>query len=732
PSGLAITTADGGYAKIAWQKSETFGINGGYVDADKVSYKVYRKNDETHAWDSIAIMTDAYSFVDENYVIPSGYQQAHVTYAVSAVNEKGSSPLVSAGFTMGIPYSLPYVESFEYATLMTYPWTLTGANGVYYDEYTSWIVFGRTGLARPVDGDCGLLTFTNPTDEVVAADYESPRIKMEKGAVLSFFMYHGIEADPENVYMDVLVAKDDDLEAEKICSLDYNNGETGWVRHVVSLASCEDADNIRVILRGKALDGSASIYFDKMKVEVEAEQDIAIESCDIPSRVTVGKDGTVKATVRNMGASTVNEYTVKLLCDDVVVDSKEGVALDVNKTADFSFLVSPTIEKAGKAYSYKVVVACESDGKSDNDVSETVALYVAGPQLPTVDGVSGATSHGKIVLTWNVPNNEVVDAVTDSFEDYEEFIIDGIGDWTVYDGDKYETLYYSSAPEVANYYAAKAWWVWNSYDAGFKNTETVKAHTGSQQLAAFSAGGVNSSYETVSYPNRNWLISPEITPGSDVSFYVSMATAAYGPETFQVLYSTTDQNYKSFTVLGEGEIQYPGWTEYAYTLPKDAKYFAILHNTRDNSQVLFLDDVTYTPLYGSTTELNFQGYNIYCDGMLVANCSDNTYSIETIKDGMAHTYQISVVWAEGESMLSNVYTVSGTTGILVPSFDGVSITTANGQITLVSDKPLNASVYTLDAHLVGSMNVDGTSSMAVRSGVYVVRFGDKSLKINVR
>ncbi|MCR5312130.1 MAG: hypothetical protein K6E54_00505, partial [Bacteroidaceae bacterium] len=151
PSGLAITTADGGYAKIAWQKSETFGINGGYVDADKVLYKVYRKNEDTHEWDSLAILNDTYSYVDKNYSMPSGCQQAHVTYAVSAVNEKGSSPLVSAGFTMGSPYSLPYLESFEYATLMTYPWTLTSADGVYYDEYTSWIVFGRTGLARPVD-----------------------------------------------------------------------------------------------------------------------------------------------------------------------------------------------------------------------------------------------------------------------------------------------------------------------------------------------------------------------------------------------------------------------------------------------------------------------------------------------------------------------------------------------------------------------------------------------------
>ena len=61
-------------------------------------------------------------------------------------------------------------------------------------------------------------------------------------------------------------------------------------------------------------------------------------------------------------------------------------------------------------------------------------------RVGTLEGVSEGDD---VVLTWQKPStDEVNDAVTDDFEAYESFIIDGIGDWTTYDGDGTQTVYF--------------------------------------------------------------------------------------------------------------------------------------------------------------------------------------------------------------------------------------------------------------------------------------------------
>jgi len=732
PATLALTAPAYDRARLSWPAATAKGVNGGYVDTNAVTYTVYRKNADTNEWDVLGKDITTPEFTDSTYNLPTGQQQAYVTYAVAASNATGTSEAISASIVVGTPYALPYSESFVENALTTLPWSQQQESGDFSSsDDAGWNTLGRTGAVHPYDEDGGLVKFTNPALEPMVANIMSPRVKMQDGAALTFFMYHGVEADPGDCELQIYASADDNAQAVKLATFDYNDGTTGWQRHVVSLDALKGADNFRFYLRGVAADASASIYVDHIVVDKFAANDLAVEQVAIPERVNEGADTTFTATVRNEGSTTADGYEVQLLRNAEVVDVLKGSKLEANAAAQYVFKVNAPLADAGKSYNYQVKVAYAADGKTSNNASAEAKVYVAGPVYPRVTTLQGSVSGKQVKLTWQSPEAQMTDAVTDGFEDYQEFIIDSIGDWKVVDGDKYETMYYD-APEVPHEFEPKAWWVWNSYDAGFHNTESVKAHSGKQQLAAFSACGTNDELDYIPYPNKDWLISPEITPGSNVSFWVSEATAKYGPETFQVLYSATTQDVKSFKAIGSGKVEYPGWIQYTYTLPDDARYFAILHNTRTNGQVMFLDDVTYTPLYGSTTDLSLTGYNVYRDGKLLAHTTDASYTDELPADGRQHVYSVSTVWAEGESMLGNEYTTQIADGIAATNSQLFSISSQLGELLIHTSRSLSVRVFTPSGKLVYSAPVNGNATVQLAAGAYLVKVGGSTVKTVVR
>ena len=107
-----------------------------------------------------------------------------------------------------------------------------------------------------------------------------------------------------------------------------------------------------------------------------------------------------------------------------------------------------------------------------------------------------------------------------------------------------------------------------------------------------------------------------------------------------------------------------------------------------------LDDITYTP-----ATLVIEGYNIYRDGKFVATAAANatTHSVES--DGKTgHSYQLSVVYDQGESL--------PVTATIVDGIDNVQI-----------DKTHPANVYSLDGILVRDR---ATTLSGLPQGVYII------------
>ena len=142
------------------------------------------------------------------------------------------------------------------------------------------------------------------------------------------------------------------------------------------------------------------------------------------------------------------------------------------------------------------------------------------------------------------------------------------------------------------------------------------------------------------------------------------------------------------------------WTEYSFTLPEGAKYFAIRHTSQDIFGML-LDDVTYER--GASAPV---GYNVYVDGELVGNTADTAYDMPA--DGLAegvHTFAVTAVY-EGGKESAPATAVFDYTGITEIALDG---------------QPVD--VYTIDGRLVRRQ----TTSFEGLKGIYLI--GNKKVYI---
>ena len=692
-----------GVGRITWDKASVKGLHGGYVDPSTVTYRIQRYNADMYEWDDIATGITATSYEDTQVTIPDGSQQAYVQYSVYPSSATGEGHGVIARTLVGTPYAQPYKESFAQAGLSSTPWVTHAGIGS-----TSWNAIGAgTAAVDPFDNDGGELQFANAGTTPQSCYLQSPRVdlKANSRSALSFYMYHGAEADEGDAYV-TLYASVDDADTVNLGTFQYNNGNTGWQRHTIDLQQFAGNGNITFQVYAYTADGSAAIYLDRFEIDAYADNDLMIQSYNIPARMSIGTPSAVTVKVLNAGSKAASNYSVEVYKNGQKVASADGVALNPSETHDYSFSVNSPLTEAGDTASYYAKVVYAADTKLSNNATDTVRVYLNGPKYPKAADLKATGKDNEVKLTWSAPESmDMTDAVTDGFDSYQEFIIDSIGDWTTYDADKKVPMYFDG-PEIPHVFEPQAWQVWNRDDAGFSKFNVLQPHSGKQLLAAFSA----SDGQSASMPNDNWLISPMVAGGSDVDFWTKEAQTKYGPETFEVLSSSAEMPsdttkmadfLKTFTLVGNGTVNYTNWQENGFTLPDDARYFAIRHTTQDNGLVLLLDDVTYTPLFGGTTELHFKGYNIYRNGELIASNVTSTDYTDKVAANGDYVYQVSVVYTEGESQLTK----------------GATVTLTNGISQVVSGSKGAFNVYTVNGALVRR---NATSLNGLAKGVYVV------------
>lgn len=293
-------------------------------------------------------------------------------------------------------------------------------------------------------------------------------------------------------------------------------------------------------------------------------------------------------------------------------------------------------------------------------------VIVKLPTLPTPSNLQGSASNdGTISLKWTAPNldNIIPAAYTETFEsaDTKDVFPTTFGDWKFVDMDQKpiggpNTF---SLPGI-DYESRQSFFVMDASNAVFSTDELKQlysAHSGTKYLSnmyLYNEGVVN-----------DWAISPLLAGvEQDISFYARCFTKTY-PETFQVLYSTTDTEISSFKQVDEEvAIQSDFWNKFFFTLPEGAKYFAI-RCTSNSAYSLFIDDVTYIP--ASTGEKGaLEGYNVYRNGAKINNelVTTESYVDSPQPYGEDFTYAVTAVIKDrGESAASNKFVVKEYTGI---------------------------------------------------------------------
>lgn len=668
--------------KLSWEKPEATGVNGGYVDVNALKYNIYNYVSNGYSISTELLkggITDNETSIS---VDPDSGVQHQAYYGISAENEVGESQITrSASILVGKPYTLPFKESWPKYTNDNPGWE-TGAtmgNGFFMN-------------ANAYDGDQGSMQWSVyrsgatawlRSGKISLADAENPTL---------FFHYYVTPGKNIDLKVAAMLPDGTADTLQTIHVADLEGTDAGWYEGKVELKDVQSARYIRLAFVGTNNDESAVVGIDDVEVYSIYSNNLVATLTGVQNPVTGGEKGEARVNVHNEGSTTATGYTVWLYADGQKVDSVAGAPLDVIGDSVYT-LHFPTKVNADsvKVYAY---VEFASDQVPANNTTDTVAVKINRPTWNSIDDLNGTTADNKVTLSWTAPKGTISHTVTDDFEDYTPNIIsDYIGQWRTIDGDGGRTF---GANLGDLEYQPRAFIVFNPYalDWNMGMNQQWVAHSGQQYLAVADAEFVQSN---------DWLVSPKLSGKKQtVSYYAGQMNNNYGTAKYQILYSTTDADTASFTLLQndtiKNKVNGTDWGSLrTFTLPEGAKYFA-LRNVSNEVGITLFDDITYSAADDSAKII---GFNIYRDGELIATVDSLTdsYVDDLGSDQGTHQYNVTVVYSTGESPFSNTVEI-------VPT--GIRDITTNS-------KPFD--VYTLGGIRVRHAT---TSLSGLRSGVYII------------
>lgn len=161
----------------------------------------------------------------------------------------------------------------------------------------------------------------------------------------------------------------------------------------------------------------------------------------------------------------------------------------------------------------------------------------------------------------------------DDFENYDDFAIDGIGDWIMIDVDGLGT-YSGGGGEFPNQFDAKAFMVFNMFMAGVTNSDGSDGEERNFNPVDFYDKYM-ASWASSGGANDDWMISPPITlgtGGNTLEFVHKSLSSTYGYEKFNVLIYAGEgiPDTGDFTVL-DSNVTSNSWESWlTYTKDLDA------------------------------------------------------------------------------------------------------------------------------------------------------------------
>ncbi len=693
PSGTTATDM-GEKIRLSWT-APTKGANGHYIDPAKITYNLYVDTGRT-GYEMVARNVSGTTYdVDNTF---SG-DQTQTNFRVSAVSSAGESRSVAMPeIILGAPYELPFSESFAAGRPELFWWRV---------ESDSWNKFRyvksepNTLGARPgADGDYGYAIF-EPYDDDETTELNTGKIKTEGTTQPTLKFAYSFSSTTKGGKVEVVVAAPN--KGEKVVYTATPSTTTVAYRNAsVDLSEYKTSPYIFVKFRATSNVGN-EVSLDNISInDGNFDTDLNVKSSAVAQMVG-GEHTTVNARIANIGNNKVSSYTVDLLADGKVVDSKAVTTpLKAMKSAALAFDYKAPVDK--EQVTLTVKVSTEGDQNPGNDTSAPLTISLSAPVLTAPTALQAHQTATGASLNWTAPAASDVKA-TEGFEDYEPFNVrtDNIGPWQLVDGDQSWT---QGIPLADNIYEVVAYpggveedaFAWMVFDPTLTTPNVEELYDGGQFTPhggkQYAIAACATDIATTATTNDDWLISPLLNGEEQTIDFWAMSPSTMA-ENFEVYASKKSDDTDDFELVKADVTgtNHDGWKQFSYQLPAGSKYFAVRYNSY-NEFMMGIDDITYT-----TGDGTLKGYNIYRDGELLTTTDASTTNYDDATAGTDdHVYSVTAVYTRGESVKSNAAGVG--TGI-----DNVSADSIGG----------TATYYDLGGRRIAS---------APQRGVFVVRKAD--------
>lgn len=709
---ITLSELEYGVVTVAWEAPSAVGINGGYVDTDALTYTVKRGG-----WEEVASGIEERSFVDR--IEGLGDAQRTVAYTITAASSAGTGLEGNSSYlSVGIPYEMPFHESFPQGRASYTEWIYTPAMGS-----NMWMPMYSMDSQ---DGDDGLMSLSGMGGNPMETRLLSPKIRIgnTEKPVMEFYVRHS-EIDDE-LSLEVFSPQ---MEAETVATVNLRNGAGAWNLCTVDMSAFKGQEFIQLaFVTRNALEMDQTLEVDNICLRDDLQHNLAASAIDAPAKIKVGQTKEISVTVANVGQERAEGYTVSFYNGDELIGTESGVPVEAGQSVAATLAFTPEVSDLHEA-AIRAVVDYAADQNVQNNATGTVVVEIEEPGYPKVGDLAAKGTGEAVELSWSAPDlaNLPPEASVEDFESYEAFTITDLGEWTLVDGDQstYSMGFRTSAGEWITYPNAE----------GAMSFQVIDL---SQIIATKDDGWDSVSGDKIlispySYPKDDWLVSPALSPvEQDITLNAkSLNFGNYGLESFTVLYSTGSKETGSFVEIETVEGVPTEWTEYSFRLPAEAKYFAI--HLSYASSAIFFDDISYIPATAKPQELAIEGYNVYRDGAKLndAPVADARYTDESVEAGTEYTYAVTVVYDKGESGYSNEVKASSSTFIGGEETAKVAVYAVPGSIRVVNPDGGPVAVYSVDGKTVFAASGESVMDIPAGSGCYIVRAGGSAVKVFV-
>lgn len=705
-------TSTPGEVKISWDAPEK-DLNGLSLPASALTYKIQDVGGNS------PVVLDA-EFKGTSYIYKAVEEgtQAFKAYQINAITEGGiSSAVISSNVAVGTPYPLIYRESFEdHAMSHIHSFErVTGAG--------SWSIFSSS--AHPAqDNDGGLvgMTASNLRD---AARLVSGKIDLS-GATSPKLMFYtwNFNSTGDNVNeikVEVLTPDAAAVILNKTVN-DLSSQPDAWNKVEVSLAEFKDK-TIQIGITATAMKYVYTLV-DAISVLDDVENNLSLISLDLPLKVKTNEPFEIGAIIRNNGSLKADGHEVELYRNGVKINTIKGSEIKSEMADTISLRDSLTVLDPVDL-TYAVKVKYDADQHPEDNMSEEIKVTHKLPSMPMPTDLKGTPdAEGKPEISWTAPETSGVslDPITDDMESYTSWANKAVGDWLFLDIDK-GTIGGSGSnvfPGIDRG-SQQSFYVMDSTLEGLN--ASYAAHSG---IKCFANMFITSGDKKVD----DWLISPELSGDAQTITFWAKSYQQSNAETIEILYSKTGRQTTDFTLIETKENLVFPWTEYSFSVPEGAKYFAIRCISVDK-YMLMLDDFTYIP--AGFAQLDLTGYNLYRDGVKINDepLTSTSFVDKEAAEG-AHSYRVSAVYKQGESAATAEIMVNSIpSSINDVNADMISVVGAEGKIILTGVYG-NVTVSDTKGVVIYNGTIDGSARINADKGIYIVRYGKKAYRVNVR